>query len=123
MTTSFSGFNVELKGAVTGLTAKASGDQTDATALTGRTNIIATCASTADSVILPAKQPRGTIIYVQNRGAESAKLFPNAGATIQGGTHTTTGITLATTTGAICVQAGTDGLTWLAVLTAAVSPG
>jgi len=68
----------------TGLVALAGGGQTGATALTGQVNIIATVATAADSVLLPAIPQDGSsvAVWVKNNGANSANVFPQSGNTI-----------------------------------------
>jgi len=88
-----------------------------ATALTAGINEVTASAADTDSVILPAGQPRGSVIYVFNRDAsQDIKVWPNTGATMNGGTASTAAVTVGQTQGLICVQAGTDGLTWLCFL-------
>jgi hypothetical protein len=73
-------------------------------------------AGDADSLTLPAGQPMGTVLYVFNRdAAQDVKVWPNAGATIQGGADTTA-VTIGQTQAAIFVQASSSGLTWLGML-------
>lgn len=60
-----------------GLTAYATGGQTNATLLTaGKTNIVDTVATAGDSVKLPSAA-EGVRVRVENRGAEYLDLFPN----------------------------------------------
>ncbi len=58
-----------------GLTAFATGGQGSATALTADFNVVATCATAADSVKLPVGTA-GMAIWVFNRGAANLAVFP-----------------------------------------------
>ena len=70
--------------AVTGLTAHAGGGQAAATPLTAGVNRINTCATAADSCILP-KSVGGQIISVFNGGAAACTVWPlNATDTVNG---------------------------------------
>lgn len=103
----------------TGLTALAGGATPSAEANTlGCVNVVATCATNGDSMILPAGMPQGAVVFVQNNGAARLDVFPNTGATINGGTATTGDHAVATTKGAYYVQVGTDGLTWIGSVSA-----
>ena len=78
-------------------------------------NVVTVCATTGDSVILPAGQPRGAkILVVNNVATVTVDVYPNTGGTINGGTATTGQRGVATQTGATFTQVGTDGLTWIA---------
>lgn len=102
-------------GVSTALTALAGGATPSAAAntMSSGVNVVATCASAGDSVILPASIPQGGEIKVYNTSAATMDIFPNTGATINGGAaNSEKGI--ATLTGATFVQVGTDGLTWVA---------
>ncbi len=80
-------------------------------------NEVTVVATNNDSVILPAGMPQGSVVHVFNRdAAQNIKVYPNTGGTVNGGTATTAAIAVGATMGLICVQAGTDGLTWLCLL-------
>lgn len=98
----------------TGLTAKAGGGQSGATALTGNVNRVTTCATAADSAILPPAVV-GRRVSVYNAGAASCNVFPQTGESINSGAANAA-FAVATTKGAIfeCVAAGL----WNAVLSA-----
>jgi hypothetical protein len=108
-----SGIQLQNTTVATGLTALAGGGATGATLLTGNINVVATCATSADSAILPASQPQGTELVVRNSGAAACAVFPNTGATINGGTVTSGSVSVTNAKGAIFYQVGTDGLTWV----------
>jgi len=98
----------------TGLTAKAGGGQSGATALTGNINRVTVCATIADSALLPP----GTVgkrVSVYNAGAASCTVYPATGEAINSGAANA-GFAVAATKGAIfeCVAAGL----WNAVLSA-----
>ena len=61
------------------------------------------------------------LVFNQDAGQDIA-VFPNTGATIQGGTATTGKILIGQTQGAVFVQVGTDGLTWLGIYGAVFVP-
>lgn len=103
--------------AKTGITALAGGaaPTLEANTASGRFNVVSTCATTGDSVILPAGMPQGTQITIYNNVATvTVDVYPGTGASINGGTATTGQRGVATQTGATFTQIGTDGLTWAA---------
>ena len=108
-----SGIQVQNNTVTTGLTAFATGGATSATLLSGRINVVATCATAADSAILPASQSQGAEVIIRNNGAAACAVFPNTGATINGGTATSGSVSVTNAKGAIFYQVGTDGLTWV----------
>lgn len=78
-------------------------------------NVVTTCATTGDSILLPANMPQFSKVTVYNSVATvTVDVFPNAGATLNGGTASTGQRGIATQTGATFTQVGTDGLTWWA---------
>lgn len=103
--------------AKTGMTALAGGaaPTLEANTASGRYNTVTTCATTGDSVILPAGMPQGAQVTIYNLVATvTVDVYPNTGGTINGGTATTGQRGVATQTGATFTQIGTDGLTWVA---------
>ena len=105
-------------GIQTGLTALAGGGATGASVL-GAVNTIATCATLADSCILPAGMPAGSFIVVRNNGAAAANVFPPTGGTINGGTVTTGAVSVTNAKGALLVSTDATGLTWITAALAA----
>lgn len=102
--------NLEVK---TGITALAGGANSASTpVLTGRINVVSVCATAADSTALPAGQPQGTEVIIRNSGAAACAVFPNTGATINGGSANAS-VSVTNAKGAIFYQVGTDGLTWV----------
>jgi hypothetical protein len=98
-----------------GITALAGGANSAATpVLDGDINIIAVAATAADSVRLPANQPKGSSLVVRNNGAASANVFPNTGATINGGAADAAGA-VASAKSSIAYQVADNGLTWITV--------
>lgn len=78
-----------------GLTALAGGGQTGATQLINGLNLIATCATNADSVQLPPAIA-GSVVIVVNAGAADATVFGKQGRTDTiNGTAGATGVTQA----------------------------
>lgn len=98
------GFN--LGSATDSITAKAGGGQTNATQLTAELNRISVCATTADSVKLPASVP-GMNITIINDGAAAAQVFGTSPDTIDA-VATATGVPLTNAKRASfsCVTAG-----------------
>jgi len=78
--TGYSG-SLETQSTTTAITAHAGGGQGPATQLTTMVNNITVCATTGDSVILPASSP-GLQITVINNGAASCNVFPPSGSSI-----------------------------------------
>lgn len=98
----------------TGLTALAGGGATGATQLNNGVNVIGTCATLADSVILPAKCAGGEMVVVRNNGAAAAAVFPPTGGTINGGSaDAAVNVTNAKASVYVCVDATGAGLTWI----------
>ena len=108
----------------TGMTALAGGTVPSAVANTlGAINVVSTVATDGDSVILPAGMPQGSLVFVFNQdAAQDVHVWPNTGATVMGGTATTGDIAIGQTQGAVFVQVGTDGLTWLGIYGAVFAP-
>lgn len=71
----------DMYSAASGIVAHAGGGQADATVLAASFNRVATVATAADSVKLPAALP-GMSLVVANRGANSMNVFPATGGTI-----------------------------------------
>lgn len=67
----------------TALTATAGGTQATSILLSRGINEFTTVATAADSALLP-NYPRGLIILIANRGANSMNIFPPVGGTIFG---------------------------------------
>lgn len=111
-------------GVKTGMTALAGGAAPTLAANTLEAiNVISTVATDGDSVILPAGMPQNTMVYVVNQdAAQDIAVFPNTGATIQGGTATTGKILIGQTQAALFIQVGTDGLTWVGLYGAVFVP-
>jgi len=110
-----SGIVLEIGGYSTGLTALAGGANPSAAAniLSSGVNVVSVCATAGDSMKLPASMAQGAKVRVYNTSAATLDVFPNTGATINGGSvDSEKGV--ATLTGATFVQVGTDGLTWVA---------
>lgn len=102
------------KGAITALAGGAA-PTLEANTLSGRYNTITACATTGDSVIIPAGMPQGAeITAVNNVATVTVDVYPPTGGTINGGTATTGQRGIATQTGATFVCTSADGLTWIA---------
>lgn len=101
----------------TGMTALAGGaaPTLEANTASGRFNVVGTCATTGDSVILPAGMPVGAeVTIVNNVATVTVDVYPPTGGTINGGTATTGQRGVATQTGATFTCLSSDGLTWAA---------
>lgn len=98
----------------TGLTAKAGGGQSGATALTGNINRVTTCATLNDSAILPPATV-GLRVSVYNAGAATLAVYPQSGESINSGAANAL-FAVATTKSALfeCVATGL----WNAILSA-----
>jgi hypothetical protein len=72
---------------VDGIVAFASGGQASATLLTSSFNIIATVATTGDSVKMPIAKG-GYLVVVINDGANACDVFPNTGDDLGAGVDT-----------------------------------
>lgn len=102
------------KGTITALAGGAA-PTLEANTVSGRFNTVTVCATTGDSVILPAGMGQGAEITVVNNVATvTVDVYPPTGGTINGGTATTGQRGVATQTGATFVCVSTDGLTWIA---------
>lgn len=90
-----------------GLTAKAGGGQTSATALVPGVNRITTAASAGDSVKLPAAKA-GLEVFVANNGASAIDVFPATGEQLNAlGANTAYRLGVNTTVWFTCVVDGT----------------
>lgn len=117
MATNTTRFMTMVNGVKTDITALAGGATPSAAANTlEAVNYVTTCATNGDSVILPAGMPQGSVVFVGNQGAARLDVFPNTGASINGGTATTGDFAVATTKSALFVQYGSDGLSWIGML-------
>ncbi len=94
----------------TGITATASGGQTNAYQLTARINNVTTVATAADSVKLPAV-PLGKEIWIMNNGASALQVFGYGTDTING-VATATGISQPA--GALVAYVGITTTDWRA---------
>jgi Zn-dependent alcohol dehydrogenase len=101
-------------GVATGLTADSGSVQAGATLLDKGINVVATVGTIGDSCILPADAGQKAQIIVKNTATNSMDVFPNVGATIDGASANAAEA-IAGGAGAIFVQVGTDGLTWITV--------
>ncbi len=84
------------------VTAFAGGGQASATALTGLVNRVSTVASQGDSVKLPASAP-GTVVVIQNSGANAVQVF-GAGTDTINGIATATGVSQGINTQAVYIS-------------------
>jgi hypothetical protein len=100
----------------TGMTALAGGaaPTLEANTASGRINVVGTCATTGDSIILPAGMPQGAQVTIVNTVATvTVDVYPPTNGTINGGTATTGQRGVATQTGATFTCVSTNGLTWV----------
>jgi hypothetical protein len=99
-----------------GITALAGGaaPTLEANTASGRINVVTVCATTGDSVILPAGMGVGDEITIINTVATvTVDVYPPTGGTINGGTATTGQRGIATQTGATFVCVSANGMTWV----------
>ena len=97
--------------ASTALTAFATGGQTNAVILGSSYNVLATVATTGDSVKLPVLFVAGdpaTVIYIKNDGANAADVFPGLGDDLGAGLNTAESLAA----GASVSYIATAGSTW-----------
>jgi hypothetical protein len=104
---------------VTGIVAHAGGTQAAAIAdsaswLTGVTNVVATCATSADSCLLPLAD-QGDVIYVRNNGAAPCGVYPRTGGKINNAAADAV-FTVTNAKTAVFVSLG--GVDWIAALSA-----
>jgi hypothetical protein len=102
--------------AKTGMTALAGGaaPTLEANTASGRFNVVTACATTGDSLILPAGMGAGDQITIVNTVATvTVDVYPPTGGTINGGTATTGQRGVATGTGATFTCISENGLTWV----------
>lgn len=64
------------------ITAYATGGQANATQIANRWNMVTTCATSGDSVKLPASPTAGDEVFIRNRGAAPLAIYPGSGDTI-----------------------------------------
>ena len=98
-----------------GIIARAGGTQALGTPLNAGINVIATCATGADSVLLPASSGVGDELFIRNNGAASANVFPQVGGTINGAAANAA---LAVANGKTAIFKAISALDWIAVVTA-----
>lgn len=109
-------------GVTTGLTAGTTQTAAGATALTGAINTVTVVGTDNDGVILPSGRGQGDRVTVANLdSAQDIKLYPNTGGTINGAAANTP-LVVGQQQVVECVQIGTDGLTWIALLGAVATP-
>jgi len=91
----------------TGIVALAGGGQTNATQLAAEYNVIATCATIADSVMLPQLNANlvGMHVVVANDGAASCNVFPAIGQNASAGTNTAVAVAAAARVEFVAVSA------------------
>lgn len=115
-------FATVIGGVQTGLTALASGGASGATAITGAYATVTVVATDNDSAILPADMPQGARVMIANLdAAQDVKVFPNTGGTINGAA-VNIGLAVGQQQTVECVQIGTTGLTWIALLGSVATP-
>lgn len=109
-----------LGGIQTGITADtgsaqdATADQSEGGLGSYGINVISTVGTAGDAVTLPANVAKYSSVVVVNTSATSADVFPNVGATINGGSANAA-LALAAGAGREYIQIGSDGLTWIAL--------
>lgn len=109
-------------GVTTGLTAGTTQTAAGATALTGAINTVTVVGTDNDGVILPSGRGQGDRVTVANLdSAQDIKLYPNTGGTINGAAANTP-LVVGQQQVVECIQIGTDGLTWIALLGAVATP-
>lgn len=108
----------------TGMTALAGGAQPTLAANTcsGAFNTVTVVATDNDSVLLPSGMPQFSRVWIWNGDAgQDIKVYPNSGGTINGAAANAA-LVVGQQQAVECVQIGTDGMTWLALLGAVATP-
>lgn len=103
-----------------GITAHAGGTKAAAYQLTAANNEISVCASSSDSVKLPAERFVGLGVWITNNGAQTVQVFGYGSDTING-VATATGVSQATGKSALykCVSiSAADVAAWDRILSA-----
>ena len=119
---SVTSFGRMVGGVTTGLTAGTTQTAAGATALTGAINTVTVVGTDNDGVILPSGRGQGDRVTVANLDAgQDIKLYPNTGGTINGAAANTP-LVVGQQQVVECIQIGTDGLTWIAILGAVATP-
>ncbi len=97
-----------------GIIATASGTKATARLLKATVNQISVCATTGDSVKLPANPQPGNVVFIANDGAAAAQVFGSNNDTIDG-VITATGVALTNATRAffICISVTAGVAAWV----------
>lgn len=104
----------------TGITALAGGANSASTPLLAPgVSVVATCATSADSVRIPSNLAPGTLVIVRNNGAAPCAVFPPTGGAHNGGSADTAFTVTNAKVGIFaCVSTNGTGLAWVAGITA-----
>lgn len=115
-------FPVIVGGVQTGVTAGTTQTAAGATAITGAAATVTVVAADNDGVILPAGiSQQGRVVIANLDSAQDIKVYPNTGGTINGAAANAA-LVVGQQQVVECIQIGTDGLTWIALLGAVATP-
>ena len=109
-------------GVQTGVTAGTTQTQAGATAITGAIATVTVVAADNDGVILPSDMSAQSRVVIANLdSAQDIKVYPPVGGTINGAAANAA-LTVGQQQAVECIQIGSTGLTWIAMLSAVATP-
>jgi hypothetical protein len=109
-------------GVQTGVTAGTTQTQAGATAITGAIATVTTVAADNDGVILPSDMSAQSRVVIANLdSAQDIKVYPPVGGTINGAAANAA-LVVGQQQAVECIQIGSTGLTWIAMLSAVATP-
>ena len=104
---------IQVPDAEVALTAFATGGQANATVLNQSNNVIATVASTGDSVKLPSIFETNSVVFIKNDGVNAADVFPSTGDNLGAGTDTAVSLAAGESISFIATAASTTWTPWI----------
>jgi hypothetical protein len=104
---------IQAPNASVGVTAFATGGQGSATQLNRSNNVIATVATTGDSVKLPPVFIINSVIFIKNDGANSADVFPASGDDLGAGVDTAVPLAVGESVSFIALVANATWTPWI----------
>jgi hypothetical protein len=109
-------------GIQTGVTAGATQTQAGATAITGAIATVTVVAADNDGVILPSDLSAQSRVVIANLdSAQDIKVYPPVGGTINGAAANAA-LVVGQQQAVECIQIGSTGLTWIAMLSSVATP-
>ena len=104
---------IQVPSAVVGVTAFATGGQGSATQLNNTNSVIATVATTGDSVKLPPVFLINSIMFIKNDGANAADVFPHVGGNLGAGLNTAISLAAGESASFIATIASSTWTPWI----------